>query len=160
MFKIRLLTFIAISQLVAFGSSKLRNQRRYHDDVPSAEELDARLERIQNILTAALEDRAILRHGEDPSAQENSDKIVLTEEERKHIKNILSGVEEADPNSEDIDKLNAIFSALNDKFDNNQKTKNKKYYNAEKARNQNDQPQYSRKLKEDNDVEDITVEEE
>jgi len=106
------------------------------DEVPSAEELDARLEKIQKTIQAAVENKAILRKGENAKDVENSHKVALTEEERKHINNIMSGIEEDDSSMEDIDKLNAIFSEIQDKFDQHEKAEENFYRNAEKRRTQ------------------------
>ena len=121
---------LAIFQQVVFTGKP----HKLSDDIPTAEELDARLERIQKTLQAALENKAILRQGEDPKDVKNSHKVALTEEEQKHVKNIMSGIEEDDSSMEDIDKLDAIFSEINDKFDQHERAQEKYYHNAEKMR--------------------------
>ena len=104
---------LAICQQVVFTGKP----HKLSDDILTAEELDARLERIQKTLQAALENKAILRQGEDPKDVKSSHKVALTEEEQKHVKNIMSGIKEDDSSMEDIDKLDAIFSEINNKFD-------------------------------------------
>lgn len=170
--KLQLILILAIYQVV-LSTSKTKNSR-YPDDVPSAEELDARLEKIQKTIAAALENKAILRQGENANAQENSHKIVLTEEERKHVKNIMSGIEEDHSTSEDIDKLNVIFSAINDNFDHHEKAQKRGYHYPESMQSQQNThlQDHSEQLQDDNvdtqavtddsedDSEDIEIEEE
>ena len=137
--RLQVLLLLAVYQQAVWASSKFQNPK-FPDNVPSAKELDARLERIQKTLTAALENKAILRQGEDANAQENSHKIALTEEERKHVNNIMRGIEEDDSSFEDIDRLNAILSTINEKFDRHERAQRELYNQEKRMRAQYFQP--------------------